>query len=237
MMARELSQRTYPEDRRHRAAPHDLAPRQQAGSDRRRTPSSTPTTCSCSRKFLEQLRATPDGDGSLLDHSLILYGSGMSNGNVHAPSPLPMVGRRRRRRARATATSSLPDKTPLPNLLLSVAQKFGVELPRFGVSTGSRASYEAVTPVVLLCASAALAAIWPADLLGAPGDAARLIDAVKRGDAAAVQALLRAARRRQRARGRRHDGAALGGAGRRRRRWRGRCSAPAPRSTPRTATA
>ena len=36
-------------------------------------------------KFLERLRATPDGDGSLLDHSMILYGSGMSNGNVHTP--------------------------------------------------------------------------------------------------------------------------------------------------------
>ena len=35
--------------------------------------------------FLEKLKATPDGDGSLLDHSLILYGSGMSNGNAHLP--------------------------------------------------------------------------------------------------------------------------------------------------------
>ena len=41
-------------------------------------------------KFLERLRQTPDGDGSLLDHSLIVYGSGMSNGNVHTPDPLPL---------------------------------------------------------------------------------------------------------------------------------------------------
>ena len=42
-------------------------------------------------EFLERLRATPDGDGSLLDHSTILYGSGMGDGNVHAPSPLPIA--------------------------------------------------------------------------------------------------------------------------------------------------
>ena len=41
--------------------------------------------------FLEKLRSTPDGDGTLLDHSLILYGSSMSNGNQHDHDPLPVV--------------------------------------------------------------------------------------------------------------------------------------------------
>ena len=41
--------------------------------------------------FLEKLASTPDGDGSLLDHSMILYGSSMSNGNQHDHSPLPLV--------------------------------------------------------------------------------------------------------------------------------------------------
>jgi hypothetical protein len=86
-------------------------------------------------RFLQRLQATPDGDGSLLDHSTIMYGSGMGDGNVHAPSPLPMavVGGRRVPGGRHIV---LPDKTPLPNLLVGVAARVGVELLQFGVSTG-----------------------------------------------------------------------------------------------------
>jgi hypothetical protein len=87
-------------------------------------------------RFLQRLQATPDGDGSLLDHSTIVYGSGMGDGNVHAPSPLPMaiVGGKRELGGRHIV---LPEKTPLPNLLVGVAGRLGVELPRFGVSTGT----------------------------------------------------------------------------------------------------
>ena len=42
-------------------------------------------------KFLDKMRATPDGDGSLLDHSLIFYGGGMGNPNQHASDPLPLI--------------------------------------------------------------------------------------------------------------------------------------------------
>ena len=41
--------------------------------------------------FLEKLKATPDGDGNLLDHSVVLYGSSMSNGNQHDHDPLPIL--------------------------------------------------------------------------------------------------------------------------------------------------
>jgi hypothetical protein len=87
-------------------------------------------------RFLERLRATPDGDGSLLDHSTIVYGSGMGDGNVHAPSPLPMaiVGGHRATGGRHIVT---PEKTPLPNLLLGLAHRFDVDLPSFGISTGA----------------------------------------------------------------------------------------------------
>jgi len=87
-------------------------------------------------KFLERLRSTPDGDGSLLDHSTLVYGSGMGDGNVHAPSPLPMaiVGGHRVKGGRHIIN---PDKTPLPNLLLGLAHKFEVDLPSFGISTGA----------------------------------------------------------------------------------------------------
>ena len=57
-------------------------------------------------RLLEKLKATPDGDGTMLDHSLIFYGSGMANSNVHATDPLPMVAVGGGARTKATATSS-----------------------------------------------------------------------------------------------------------------------------------
>ena len=85
--------------------------------------------------FLDKLRAMPDGDGSLLDHSLILYGSGMSDGNKHSPEPLPLVAigggvGKGHRHVQA------PESSPTGNLWLSVAAKFGIPLETFGVSTG-----------------------------------------------------------------------------------------------------
>jgi hypothetical protein len=87
-------------------------------------------------KFIEKLKNTPDGDGSLLDHSLMFYGSGMGNSNVHATDPLPMLvmgggaGKGNRHLV-------LPAKTEIGNLWLSVANKFGVPMEQFGESTGT----------------------------------------------------------------------------------------------------
>lgn len=87
--------------------------------------------------FLEKLRSTPDGDGTLLDHSLILYGSSMSNGNQHDHDPLPVVvaggasGRLKGDRHIVT-----PPHTPMSNLLLAILDKLGVEQDSFGDSTG-----------------------------------------------------------------------------------------------------
>ena len=88
-------------------------------------------------RFLEKLRNTPDGDGSLLDHSLMVYGSGMANGNQHTHNPLPMVvvgganGRHKGNR------HLLPKaNTPMGNFLLSVLDKAGVEAESVGLSTG-----------------------------------------------------------------------------------------------------
>ena len=86
-------------------------------------------------RFLEKLRATPDGDGSLLDHSLIFYGSGMGNGNAHGSDPLPLVavgggvGKGHRHIQGAP-------HTPLGNLWVSVVGTFGAEMTSFGDSTG-----------------------------------------------------------------------------------------------------
>src|SRR6202453_2743239 len=87
--------------------------------------------------FLGKLKATPDGDGNLLDHSLILYGSGMSNSNVHNHAPLPVFvaggGARRMKRGRHLKYTG---GTPMANLLLSVLDKAGVPQDRVGDSTG-----------------------------------------------------------------------------------------------------
>ena len=87
--------------------------------------------------FLEKLKATPDGDGTLLDHSMILYGSSMSNGNQHDHDPLPLL-------LAGGASGSLAGgrhmkyapHTPASNLLLTMLDKLGVHEEQHGDSTG-----------------------------------------------------------------------------------------------------
>jgi Protein of unknown function (DUF1552) len=87
-------------------------------------------------KFLTKLQNTPDGDGSLFDHSIILYGSNMSNSDRHNQFPLPtafigggcgkMKGGRHLR---------YPDHTPLANALLTMLDRAGVPVEKLGDST------------------------------------------------------------------------------------------------------
>jgi Protein of unknown function (DUF1552) len=89
-------------------------------------------------KFLETLSTTPDGDGSLLDHSLILFGSGMSEANTHSRLDIPTllvgggaVGFKGNRHIQTAK------ETPFANCLLALANRFGCELNSFGtLSTG-----------------------------------------------------------------------------------------------------
>ena len=137
MMAREVSQRTYPEigvtEPHHSISHHGNRPAAIAGHAKLNA-----YHVSMFAKFIERLRSTPDGDGSLLDHSMILYGSGMSDGNGHTGSPLPHVlvggatGRVKGNRHIVNA-----ENTPMANLLLAIGQKAGVDQDRFGVSTGA----------------------------------------------------------------------------------------------------
>ena len=94
--------------------------------------------------LLEKLQATPDGDGSLLDHSIYLLGSGMGNPDIHDHSNLPIVARRRAEPAssRAGVTSSTEQPTPLANLHLTLLDKVGVHLDSFVDSTGRVADLE-----------------------------------------------------------------------------------------------
>ena len=89
-------------------------------------------------KFLERLRSTPDGDGTLLDQSLVIWGSGMSDSNAHSPLDVPylQVGKGG---GLFTGNKHLAARkgTQLANVMLTVAQRFGAETDRFGVSTGA----------------------------------------------------------------------------------------------------
>ncbi len=87
--------------------------------------------------FVEQLRATPDGDGTLLDHSLLMYGSGMGNGNVHDHRKLPiMLAGGAAGRLRGGRHIENPDPTPLANLIASLGDVAGVELGELENRTG-----------------------------------------------------------------------------------------------------
>jgi len=87
--------------------------------------------------FLDKLKSTPDGDGNLLDHSMVLYGSSMSNGNQHDHDPLPVV-------LAGGASGQLnggrhmtyAPHTPMSNLLLSMLDKLGIQADKHGDSTG-----------------------------------------------------------------------------------------------------
>lgn len=87
--------------------------------------------------FLDRLKATPDGDGTLLDHSLLMYGSGMGNGNLHHHQNLPclLVGGAGGR-LKGGRHIVYPENTSLSNLLVSVLDKVGVHRESIGDSTG-----------------------------------------------------------------------------------------------------
>jgi hypothetical protein len=134
MMSRELSQRTYPQigvtEQHHSVSHHQNKPDKMA-----QVVKINSYYVRLYVKFLEKLRATPDGDGSVLDHSLLVYGAGMGDSNGHASDPLPMVlmgggvGKGDRH-------VELPVRTPVGNLWRNVAGKFGRPVEQFGDSSG-----------------------------------------------------------------------------------------------------
>jgi hypothetical protein len=135
MMSRELSQRTYPEigvtEQHHSVSHHQNNRDKMAQVVKINT-----YYVRMFAKFLDKLRTTQDGDGSLLDHSLIFYGAGMGDSNAHASDPLPVVavggGVGRGHRHVQVAT-----RTPVGNLWMAVAEKFGNPQQSFGDSTGT----------------------------------------------------------------------------------------------------
>lgn len=134
MLSREASQRTYPQigvgEPHHTISHHGGDPVKKAQNAKINL-----YHVQQFAKFVEKMKNTPDGDGSLLDHSLIFYGAGMGDGNAHATDPLPLVavgglaGKGHRHLLQSP-------KTPVANLWMGVAGKFGVNLDHLGNSDG-----------------------------------------------------------------------------------------------------
>ena len=134
MMARELSQRSYPQigvpDPHHATSHHQDNPEKLAKLVKIQHYHLT-----LFAKFLDKLKATPDGDGNLLDHSTLLYGSCMSNSNIHNHNPLPtLLAGGGAGTLKGGRHLKYPENTTMSNLLLTVLNKVGVPAEKVGDS-------------------------------------------------------------------------------------------------------
>jgi hypothetical protein len=89
--------------------------------------------------YLEKLQSTPDGDGSLLDHTILVYGSALSDGNAHTHHDLPTAVISGPGLIKGGRHLQFAKETPLNNLFLNVLDKAGVPCDHFGDSTGKLA--------------------------------------------------------------------------------------------------
>jgi hypothetical protein len=133
MVARETSNRAYPQIG-VRDAHHEISHHQNVSDAIKKNVKIQIYHMGLFAGFLEKMRSTPDGEGSLLDNSIVLFGSNMSNSNLHDHFPLPNLvfggGIKGGRHIR------YPDRTPMTNLLLALLDKAGVQLDKLGDSTG-----------------------------------------------------------------------------------------------------
>ena len=87
--------------------------------------------------FLKRLKETREGDGNLLDNSMIVYGSGLGDGNRHRHGELPIVfAGHGAGTIKAGRHIRFGQETPLNNLFLAMLHRMGADMPRFGDSTG-----------------------------------------------------------------------------------------------------
>src|SRR5438128_597526 len=130
MMAREATDRTYPQigvpDSFHAISHHQNLQKKLVPLGKIQT-----YNTEIFAKFLAKLAKMPDGDGSMLDHSIILYGSNMSNSNAHNHDPLPTAVVGGWNRLKGGQHLRYPDQTPLANLLLTVLDRAGVPVDTF----------------------------------------------------------------------------------------------------------
>ena len=137
MMSRELSPRTYPElgipDPHHGLSHHQNRPEQI-----RKLAKINRHHIEQMAYFMGKLKATPDGDGTLLDHVVIQYGSGISDGNLHTHTDLPVfVAGGQTSGLRGGRHLRVPAGTPLTNLQVALLARLGVPIDPLGDSTGT----------------------------------------------------------------------------------------------------
>jgi hypothetical protein len=134
MVSREISQRTYPQigitEQHHTVSHHQGNAEKMAKVVKINT-----YHMQLFAKFLDKLRKTEDGPGSLLDSSLILYGAGMGDSNGHATDPLPVIALSGSLKGHRLI--ELPKRTPVGNLWRTIAQRFDTPVEKFGDSTGT----------------------------------------------------------------------------------------------------
>ena len=135
-LARETSTRTYPEigvaDPHHPLTHHGNDPEKIA-----RMAKINAFHVSLFAYYIDKLKSTPDGDGTLLDHAVVLYGSGMGNPNVHDHVNLPIiVAGGGAGRIKGGRHIKYAEPTPLANLHLTLLEKVGVRLDKFADSQG-----------------------------------------------------------------------------------------------------
>ena len=135
-LAREASSRTYPEigvpDAHHPTSHHRDRPEQLEKLAKINT-----YHMSLYAYFLEKLRTTPDGDGSLLDHGIYMLGSGMGNPDIHDHRNLPaLVAGGGNGKLKGGRHIRYAERTPMANLHLTLLDKVGVKLDSFGDSVG-----------------------------------------------------------------------------------------------------
>ena len=135
MLARELSNRTYTNldlsEPHHAISHHGNDPAKVAAHIKINT-----YHVSLFAKFLEKLKSTPDGDGTLLDHSIMFYGGGMGEGNGHSPYPMSVIAVGGTGAFKGNRHIVASERTPLANYWLSVANRFGCPLESLGESNG-----------------------------------------------------------------------------------------------------
>jgi uncharacterized protein DUF1552 len=135
-LARETSNRTYPEI----GVPDPHHPLTHHGNDADKIAKMAKINAfhvSLFAYYLEKLKATPDGDGTLLDHALVLYGSGMGNPNIHDHVNLPIVvAGGAAGRVKGGRHIRYAEPTPLANLHLTLLERVGVRMDAFADSRG-----------------------------------------------------------------------------------------------------
>jgi hypothetical protein len=135
MLGRELSNRTYPQagvPEPHHAVSHHG--NNAAVIDKHARINTYHVTLLA--RFLEKLRSTHDGDGTLLDHSMIVYGSGMANGNLHSHNPIWLLTIGGANGLDGNRHVKARDQTPLGNALVGLAARAGIDVDRIGISDG-----------------------------------------------------------------------------------------------------